>query len=146
MNILRNEKGFTLIELVLIIIILGVLAAVATIQFGSIITDSKNSAIDGAFGPFNAQLALAINSLKAIPTGGSGGTFDTEVFQRVSVSGSGVVVSTPFSGGTNTFSICAGSTDCTDGAPPTCTGTHRGARVTYTPGTGALTMGAKADC
>jgi MSHA pilin protein MshA len=145
MKMLRNEKGFTLIELVLIIVILGILGAVATVQFGTIITDSKNSAIDGAFGSYNAQVALAINSLKALPTGGAGGTFDTDVFLKVQSSGSGIVIST-FTGASNTFGICAGSTDCTDAAPPTCTGTHRGARVTYDPVTGGLTLGAKNDC
>lgn len=145
MKILKNESGFTLIELVLIIVILGILGAVATVQFGSIITDSKDSAVDGAFGQYNTQLALAINTLKALPTGGAAGTFDTEVYQKVSVSGSGVRVSA-FTGASNTFGICAGSADCTDGAPPTCTGTHRGARVTYTPATGAISLGAKADC
>jgi MSHA pilin protein MshA len=145
MKMLKNEKGFTLIELVLVIVVLGILAAVATVQFGTITTDAKNASIDGAFGAYSAQLALAVNTLKALPTGGAGGTFDTEVFQKVTVSGSGVVISA-FTGASNTFGICAGSTDCTDGAPPTCTGTHRGARVTYTPATGALTLAAKADC
>jgi MSHA pilin protein MshA len=145
MKILKNEKGFTLIELVLIIVILGILGAVATVQFGTIITDSKNSAIDGAFGQYNAQLALAVNSLKALPTGGAGGTFDTDVYQKVVPSGSGIVIST-FTGASNTFGICAGSVDCTDAATPTCTGTHRSARVTYDPTTGALTLGAKGDC
>ncbi|MBI3812684.1 MAG: type II secretion system protein, partial [Nitrospirae bacterium] len=70
MKILKNEKGFTLIELVLIIVILGILGAVATVQFGTIITDAKNSAIDGTFGQYSAQLSLAINSLKAIPNSG----------------------------------------------------------------------------
>ena len=147
MKVLRNEKGFTLIELVLIIIILGILGAVATLQFGSIISDSKNSAIDGTFGQYNAQLAVAINSLKALPTGGGGGTFQSEVYDKVSISGTGVVVST-FTGGTNTFSICAGATTCTDAGPPTCTpaGSNRAARATYTPGTGAITLGAKVTC
>lgn len=145
MKILKSEQGFTLIELVLIIVILGILGAVAVVQFGTIITDSKNSAIDGAFGSYSAQLALAINTLKGLPTGAAGGTFDTEVYSKVAIAGSGVVVST-FTGLSNTFSICAGSTDCIDGAPPTCAGTHRGARVTYTPATGAISLGAKADC
>ena len=145
MKILKSEQGFTLIELVLIIVILGILGAVAVVQFGTVITDAKNAAIDGAFGSYSAQLALAINTLKALPTGGVGGTFQTEVYDKVTISGSGVVRSA-LTVAANTFGICGGSTDCTDGAPPTCTGTHRGAQVTYTPATGAITLGAKADC
>ena len=40
MKILRNPKGFTLIELVLIIVILGVLAAVAIPKFVSLQNDA----------------------------------------------------------------------------------------------------------
>ena len=62
MKILRNEKGFTLIELVLIIVILGILGAVATVQFGTITRDANIASLDGAGGPYGTQLALAVNT------------------------------------------------------------------------------------
>lgn len=92
MNALKNEKGFTLIELVLIIVILGILGAVATVQFGTIISDSNKAALDGAAGPYNAQLALAINTLKHIPLC-TNAEFGTEVYSKVSVSGGKVTPS-----------------------------------------------------
>ncbi|MBI3610608.1 MAG: type II secretion system protein [Nitrospirae bacterium] len=147
MKILKNEKGFTLIELVLIIVILGVLGAVATVQFGTILTDAKNSAIDGTFGQYSAQLSLAINSLKAIPnSGGTSPTFQANVFNKVQISGSGVTTSAWASG--DTFSICSGDGTCT-GNPPTagtCGGAGRGAQATYNGSTGALTLAAKVNC
>jgi prepilin-type N-terminal cleavage/methylation domain-containing protein len=88
-SMLRNERGFTLIELVLIIIVLGVLAAVATVQFGTIVDDSKKSSIDGGLGPFNSQLALAVNTLKKLPQDddNAAGSFKVEVYDKVTLAG-----------------------------------------------------------
>ena len=148
MKILMNEKGFTLIELVLIIVILGILAAVAVVQFGTILTDAKNSALDGAFGPFNAQLAIAVNKNKAIPTSDALGTFETDVYDLVTIAGSGVIKGA-YTGlaATGTFGLCSGSTTTCTGIATGCDTTgNRGVLVTYTEATGALSMGAKFDC
>jgi prepilin-type N-terminal cleavage/methylation domain-containing protein len=144
----RNERGFTLIELVLVIAILGVLAAVATIQFGTIFTDSQNAAIDGAFGQFNVQEAIAISTNRALPTSAALGTFETQVHALVALTGNGVVKGA-YTGGaaTGTFGICAGSTTTCDGTATGCdTSGNQVALVTYTQATGVLSMGAKAAC
>jgi prepilin-type N-terminal cleavage/methylation domain-containing protein len=148
MKMLRNEKGFTLIELVLIIVILGILAAVATVQFGTILTDAKDAAIDGTFGQFNAQLAIAINKNKALPTSAAAGTFENDVWTNVVIAGSGVMKSA-YTGGalTGTFGICAGATTTCDGTATGCSvAGSRVQLVTYTEATGALTVGLKLDC
>lgn len=148
MHILKNEKGFTLIELVLIIVILGILAAVATVQFGNILTDAKDAALDGAFGQFNVQTAIAINKNKALPTSAAAGTFETDVWTNVVIAGSGVMKGA-YTGGAaaGTFGICAGSTTTCDGTATGCSAAgNRVELVTYTQATGALTVGAKADC
>ncbi len=84
MKIIGNQKGFTLIELVLVIVVLGILAGFATIQFGTIVKDAKKAALDGAKSPYVAQLALAINTLKAVPTENQ---FKVEVFDKVTHDG-----------------------------------------------------------
>ncbi len=148
MKTLRSEAGFTLIELVIIIVVLGILAAVATVQFGNIIQDSKDAAVQGAAGSYNAQLALAINTLKALPSGGAGGTFKTEVYDKTTVSGSGVKISA-WDGANNDFDVCSGGATCTHthGSGPACGSTsHRYVNVAYTPGTGALTIGTVGAC
>ena len=87
MKVLRNEKGFTLIELVLIIVILGILGAVATVQFASLVSDANNAALDGAPGLYSAQLAVSISNLSRVPTCAE---FDTDVHQNVTVSGGNI--------------------------------------------------------
>lgn len=156
MKMLKNEKGFTLIELVLVIVVLGVLAAVATIQFGTVIADSKNAAVEGAAGSVNAQLALAVNTLQALPTGGAAGTFNTQVYDLVTLTGSNMSMSA-YDGILDRFAICTFSSALA--GPCTITGTvldpiadDCGAttdmfvQVSYVATTGALAISAPLAC
>lgn len=47
-KILRNEEGFTLIEIIAVLVILGVLAAVAVPKYLTLMEESKNKAAEGA--------------------------------------------------------------------------------------------------
>ncbi len=55
---LRARKGFTLIELVIVIVILGILAAIAMPKFVDIISEAKRSATKGGLGAIRAVIAL----------------------------------------------------------------------------------------
>lgn len=54
-----NEKGFTLIELVMVMLLLSILAAVAIPNFQDMRADARNSAVKGALGGVRSAVAIA---------------------------------------------------------------------------------------
>lgn len=122
MRILRDQRGFTLIELVLIIVVLGILAAVAIVNFGNLNVSARDAAIQGAFGAYNSQLAIGIGLCRGYPvdaTGAEGGcdpttsdfsgNFANTVFSAVTLTGGDLSAGERSNAGPYTFDICSGS-------------------------------------
>ena len=68
---MKQQKGFTLIELVVVIVILGVLAAVALPRFMNATEDAHTAAVNGTGGALAAGVALVrsqweLNRVKGI--------------------------------------------------------------------------------
>jgi len=49
-TVLENQKGFTLVEIIAVLVILGILAAVAIPKYFNLQEEAKNKALDAALG------------------------------------------------------------------------------------------------
>ena len=58
-RIFRNQKGFTLIEIIAVLVILGILAAVAVPKYLDLVGESKKKAAVGQVAEMKATLNLA---------------------------------------------------------------------------------------
>ena len=62
-KILKNEKGFTLIEIIAVLIILGILAAVAVPKFLSLTEEAEQKALEGAVSAGMSTVSLLYGQL-----------------------------------------------------------------------------------
>lgn len=67
---MNNQKGFTLIELVVVIVILGILSAFALPKFVDLQTDARKSTLDGLAGSIRSASSMV--HAKALATNASG--------------------------------------------------------------------------
>jgi MSHA pilin protein MshA len=71
-NVMRNrQSGFTMIELIMVIVILGILAAIAMPRFVDLSSEAKSSALSGVTGA--AASAMAVNYATCVTTGNTAG-------------------------------------------------------------------------
>lgn len=103
-NSLNKQKGFTLIELVVVIVILGILAATAAPKFIDLTGDAKASVIQGVQGSVNSAINMVhAKALVKNQTGATGevlvnGEYFALVYGYPAVAGAGTPAGTTGNG------------------------------------------------
>ena len=68
-KLLRGEEGFTLIEIIAVLIVLGILAAVAVPRYVDLSANAKNRAVDAAISELNGRENLTWANQKLATAG-----------------------------------------------------------------------------
>ena len=139
----KQQSGFTLIELVLVIVILGILAATALPRFSSLTTEARTAAVNGLAGGVRGASSIAHATFLAKAWADGAQTIDGQTITFVN--GYPDVATIPLMLTENPvtgFTLAAGVwTKDGSGTPANCSVTYTAAGAGGSPGIVAVTTG-----
>lgn len=77
---MNNAKGFTLVELVTVMVLVGILAIVAVAKFGELADKARDAVLDISYSEINTALHASVGNKGKFPTPSE---FKTEVLDKV---------------------------------------------------------------
>lgn len=145
----KKQAGFTIVELVVVIALLGILAAVALPRFLNVTDDAHAASVNGTAGAFRSAVGL-VKAQAVVEQAADNDTVDYDG-ASVTVNGSGYPKATSaatcvstwqniLQAGAPTVAEAAGSDYLAEFAGGVCTYTYQAASlsITYTPATGTV--------
>ncbi|HEX5054887.1 MAG TPA: prepilin-type N-terminal cleavage/methylation domain-containing protein [Gammaproteobacteria bacterium] len=131
-----KQQGFTLIELVVVIVVLGIIGAVATAKFQDLSVEAADAAVQGVAaeissgGALNMAKRLANNGAAGSAISGNAETCDG--YANAMLAGGGVSVD-PDALGTSPYYVSTATVNCSLGQAtpvmPSCTLNHKSGTV-----------------
>lgn len=102
-----NQKGFTIIELVVVIVILGILAAVAFPKFLDLTGDAQKAVLNGGKAAIQSAAVISFAKNQGVKQSLTTITTNTTLDSNIAVSGTCSAVQLTYTGGATipTFSI-----------------------------------------
>lgn len=137
---MKHQQGFTIIELIVVIVVLGILAATAIPRFANIGTEARISSMQGVAGSMNS--AKEVIRAKWYAAGSTSVSTVTTVdgTSVIVTTGTGAVAGYPTAAGmVNALSISGNISCAAAGTVTTCTPSgFASCTVTYTDTTGVV--------